>query len=45
MAATRAQMTRLFAGIRLVISLHEPYQALPSASMGNGTVNLAREYR
>jgi len=24
--------------VRLVKGLHEPYQALPSASMGNGTV-------
>ena len=29
----------------LVKGLCEPYQALPSASMGNGTINFAGEYR
>jgi len=31
--------------VRLVKGLHEPYQALPSPSMGNGTINFAGEYR
>ena len=31
--------------VRLVKGLHEPYQALPSASMGNGTINFARELK
>ena len=31
--------------VRLVKGLHEPYQALPSASMGNGTIYFAGEYR
>ena len=31
--------------IRLVKGLHEPYQALLNASMGNGTINFAGEYR
>ena len=31
--------------IRLVNGLHEPYQALSSASMGNRIVNFAGEYR
>ena len=30
--------------VRLVKDLHEPYQVLPSASMGNGTINFAGEY-
>ena len=30
--------------VRLVKGLHEPYQALPSASMGNGTITFAGEY-
>ena len=30
--------------VRLVKGLHEPYQALSSASMGNGTINFAGEY-
>ena len=31
--------------VRLVKGLHEPYQALPSASMGNGYITFAGEYR
>ena len=30
--------------VRLVKALHEPYQALPSVSMGNGTIKFAGEY-
>ena len=30
---------------RLVNGLYEPYQALPSASMSNGTVNFAGKHR
>ena len=30
--------------VRLVKGLHKPYQALPSASMGNGTINFAGEH-
>ena len=31
--------------VKLVKGLHEPYQALPNASMGNGTIKFAWEYR
>ena len=31
--------------VRLVKVFYEPYQALSSASMSNGTVNFAREHR
>ena len=31
--------------IRLVKGLREPYQALPSASMGNGNITFTGEYR
>ena len=31
--------------IRLVKGLYEPYQALPSASMGNGSITFGGEYR
>ena len=31
--------------VKLVKSLYEPYQALPSASMSSGTVNFAGEHR
>ena len=31
--------------IRLVNGLYEPYQALPSASISNGTVNFAGKHR
>jgi len=31
--------------VRLVKGLHEPYQALPSASMGNRIITFAGEYR
>ena len=31
--------------VRLVKGLYEPYQALPSASMSNRTVNFAGEHR
>ena len=31
--------------VRLVKALHEPYQALPSVSMDNGTIKFAGEYR
>ena len=31
--------------VRLVKGLHEPYPALPCASMDNGTVNFAGEHR
>ena len=31
--------------VRLVNGLHEPYQALLSTSMGNGTVKFAGEHR
>ena len=34
------QMTRSNVCVRLVNDLHEPYQALSSASMGNRTVTL-----
>ena len=30
--------------VRLVQALHEPYQALPSVSIGNGTIKFAAEY-
>ena len=40
-----AQITRLKCHVRLVKGLYEPYQALPSASMSNGTVNFAGEHR
>ena len=40
-----AQMTRLKCYVRLVKGLYEPYQALPSASMSNRTVNFAGEHR
>ena len=39
-----AQMTRLKLYVRLVKGLYEPYQALPSASMSNETVNFAGEH-
>ena len=39
-----AQMTRWNVCIRLVNGLHEPYQALSSASMGNMTVNFAGKH-
>ena len=39
-----AQVTRSKCAIRLVNGLHEPYQALPSASMDSGTVNFTGEY-
>ena len=40
-----AQITRSKCYVRLVKGLYEPYRALPSASMSNGTVNFAGEHR
>ena len=40
-----AQMTRSKCLVGLVKGLYEPYQALPSASMGDRTVNFAGEHR
>ena len=39
-----AQMTRSNVCIKLVNGLHEPYQALSSASMGIRTANFTGEY-
>ena len=40
-----AQMSRSKCCVRLINGLHEAYQALSSASMGNKTVNFAGKHR